>query len=293
MVGDPFRIISATTLLSDCPTSALKQVPLKLTVIASHRKIMFTSSNNPAGTAEPTWPAAFGMMMSSDSSSPDARARPASSTASGPAEAAASEVDADAALMARVKTSGDLAAFETLVSNYQHSVYAMVVRMLGDTRDADDIAQQAFLRVWKSARRWKPSAKFSTWLYTIVRNLTLNEIRRRKRHPTSSLDDSGKTGSTRTAKPDKPAERHERVGDQSASSPSDDLLHSELEQAVEDAIAALPENQRMALILWRYEALPYEDIAKVLKTTPSAVKSLLFRARTELKEKLARYLNDA
>jgi RNA polymerase sigma-70 factor (ECF subfamily) len=255
---------------------------------------MFTSGNNPAGAAEPTWPAAFGMMMSSDPSSPgaEARARPASSRAPGPGEAAAFDADADAALMARVKERGDLAAFETLVRNYQHSVYAMVARMLGDTRDADDIAQQAFLRVWKSARRWKPSAKFSTWLFTIVRNLTLNEIRRRKRHPTSSLDDSGAAGSTRTGQPDKPAERHERVGDQTASSPSEDLLHSELEQAVEDAIAALPENQRMALILWRYEGLPYEEIAAILKTTPSAVKSLLFRARTELKETLARYLND-
>jgi RNA polymerase sigma-70 factor (ECF subfamily) len=251
---------------------------------------MFIPNEIPAtgAPALSAWPARFGMMMSEPSRAPDEKGDLAALPVGGGGSALPqTAADADAALMVQVREARDLAAFEELVRRYQDCVFNMVSRMLGDTRDADDITQQVFLRVWKSARRYKARAKFSTWLFTIARNLTLNEVRRRKRHPATSLDEPP-PGAPPDSRPDNGA--HERLGDTGQSSPSDQFLQSELEQALEDAIAALPEKQRLALILWRYQQLPYEEIAQVLKTSTSAVKSLLFRARTELKQKLAAYL---
>src|SRR3954447_4470136 len=96
--------------------------------------------------------------------------------------------DTDAALMLRVK-QGDRAAFEALVEKYKQPVMNMVYRTLRDATEAEDLAQHVFLQVYKSAHRYEISAKFSTWLFTIARNLSLNEIRRRSRHPADSLDE--------------------------------------------------------------------------------------------------------
>src|ERR1041385_3442677 len=97
------------------------------------------------------------------------------------------ELDPDAALMLRVK-QGDLEAFEELVDKYQQPIVNLISRTLQDPTEAEDLAQNVFLQVYKSAHRYRVSAKFSTWLYTIARNLCLNEIRRRSRHPADSLD---------------------------------------------------------------------------------------------------------
>ena len=183
--------------------------------------------------------------------------------------------------------AGDRVAFTELVECHQQRVVGTVARMLGPhAADAEDIGQQVFLRVWKSADRYEPTAKFTTWLYTITRNLVFNEMRRRKHRPTTSLDAA--PGGDSTGSHDTPAARLE---DFHASAPDADLLQSELQQAVADAIAALPEQQRLAMVLRRYEDLPYEEIARVLGLTVPAVKSLLFRARVLLREKLARYLD--
>ena len=96
-------------------------------------------------------------------------------------------LDPDAALMLRVK-QGDTAAFTTLVEKYKQPVMNLAFRTLRDETEAEDLAQTAFVQAWKSAARYEPSAKFSTWLFTIARNLCLNEIRRRHRHPAESLD---------------------------------------------------------------------------------------------------------
>ena len=188
--------------------------------------------------------------------------------------------------MVRVR-AGDRAAFTELVECHQQRVVGTVARMLGpDAADAEDIGQQVFLRVWKSADRYEPTAKFTTWLYTITRNLVFNEMRRRKHRPTTSLDaapgqDAGGHGHDHAA----------RLEDFHAPAPDADLLQAELQQAVADAIAGLPEQQRLAMVLRRYEDLPYEEIARVLGLTVPAVKSLLFRARVLLREKLVRYLD--
>ena len=183
----------------------------------------------------------------------------------------------DVSLMLRVK-GGDLEAFEALVLRHQHSVVGTAAKMLGGAGEAEDIAQQVFVRVWKSAARYEPSAKFTTWLMTITRNLVFNELRRRRRRQQVSMDvDEGD------------ATRQQFV-DEGAVAPSEKLLDAELQDAIDAAIAGLPENQRLAIVLRRFEGMPYEEIAKVLKTSVPAVKSILFRARSELKARLKRYL---
>lgn len=190
-----------------------------------------------------------------------------------------SSEEADIAWMLQVK-NGDIEAFEQLVRHHQSRVVGTVAKMLGDDRDAEDIAQQVFVRIWKSAANYNPTAKFTTWLYTITRNLVFNEIRRRSRHPQVSLEHTDPEFSSYSSDPEDPSSR----------SPQEQLLETELQEAIHQAILALPESQRMAVILRRYDDLSYEEIAQVLETTVSAVKSLLFRARTELRQSLAEYL---
>lgn len=173
--------------------------------------------------------------------------------------------------------AGDESAFEQLVERHQRLVIGTVGRMLGTGSDAEDIAQQVFVRVWKNAKRYEPRAKFTTWLLKITRNLVFNELRRRSRHPQVPLQSD--------------SEEEERpLKDEQAVAPDASLLEHELQQAVDAAIANLPETQRMAVILRRYEELSYEEIADALDQSVSAVKSLLFRARTELRQSLQRYL---
>jgi RNA polymerase sigma-70 factor (ECF subfamily) len=193
-----------------------------------------------------------------------------------PEESAARDLE----LMLRVKT-GDLAAFEELIETHQHRVVGTVAKMLGDDAEAEDVAQQVFIRVWRSAARYEPTAKFTTWLFTITRNLVFNELRRRKRHATSSLDEP------RENEDDSP--RHQ-IADLGVKVPDVSMLDEEMMNAIHRAIEELPEAQRMAIVLRRYEETPYEEIAQILALSVPAVKSLLFRARTELREKLKQYL---
>mgnify|MGYP001145324620 CR=1 FL=1 len=185
----------------------------------------------------------------------------------------------DIELMTRVR-EGDAEAFAMIVERHQHRVVGTIAKMLGSVTEAEDVAQQVFLRVWRSAPRWKPTAKFTTWLLTITRNLVFNEVRRQKRSRTSSLDEESEQNMP---------ERE----DVSVISPAQELANRELEQVIDAAIAELGEQSRMALILRRYEELPYEEIAEILGTTVPAVKSLLFRARTELRARLSAYLNES
>jgi RNA polymerase sigma-70 factor (ECF subfamily) len=192
----------------------------------------------------------------------------------------------DVAWMMRVR-GGDREAFAELVECHQARVVGTVARMLGsDSHEAEDIGQQVFLRVWKSAARYEPTAKFTTWLYTITRNLVFNEMRRRKHRPVTSLEGVA-AASEESGEGAAPQFR-----DHQAVSPDHALLEGELQQAIAAAVAELPETQRMAIVLRRYEELSYEEIGSVLNLTTPAVKSLLFRARGLLREKLAKYLED-
>lgn len=185
--------------------------------------------------------------------------------------------DAEDIRLMRLVSEGDMTAFEELVERHQRLVIGTVGRMLSTNSDAEDIAQQVFVRIWKNAKRYEPRAKFTTWLLKITRNLVFNELRRRSRHPAVPLQ-------TESDEEERP------LKDEHAVSPDVALLEHELQEAVDAAIAQLPETQRMAVILRRYEELSYEEIAETLDQSVSAVKSLLFRARTELRESLKRYL---
>ncbi|RFC44138.1 MAG: RNA polymerase sigma-70 factor, ECF subfamily [Verrucomicrobia bacterium] len=196
---------------------------------------------------------------------------------SNPAAPTGSDDNRDLALMRRIG-QGDHAAFAELVEIHQHAVVGTVTKMLGNATEAEDVAQQVFVRVWRSAVRYQPSAKFTTWLFTITRNLVFNEIRRRQRKPAVSLDEreeqqAGSVAADGEMKPDESA------------------LLAELETAVDTAIQRLPEKQRMAVVLRRYQEMAYEDIGEILGLSLPAVKSLLFRARTQLREDLQKYLD--
>jgi len=188
--------------------------------------------------------------------------------------------DPDAALMLRVKR-GDRAAFAELVGKYKQPLFNFVFRTLRDENEAEDVAQNTFLQVWKSRARYERTAKFSTWLFTIARNLCLNEIRRRSRHPAESLEEA------HAEHEDQPRQQYE---DKKVFLPTENVLHGELARKIEEALAELPENQRTAILLCRQDELSYEEIAGVLDCSLSATKSLIHRGRETLKEKLKPYL---
>ena len=187
--------------------------------------------------------------------------------------------DEDLALMARI-AEGDEGAFGLLVAKHQRAVIGTVGKMTNHSADTEDIAQQVFIRLWKAAPRYTPSAKFTTYLFTITRNLVFNETRKRslrKEHSLETQEDNW----------------HSTISDETpASRPDEALEQHELKEIVDRAIAALPEKQRLAVILRRYEQMPYEEIALVLDLSVSAVKSQLFRARTALRESLQPYLEE-
>lgn len=185
--------------------------------------------------------------------------------------------DAEDVRLMRLIAGGDTTAFEQLIERHQTLVAGTVARMLGSNSDVEDIAQQVFIRVWKSAGRYVARAKFTTWLLKITRNLVFNEMRRAKRHPHLPVQIE-------------PEAEEMPLKDEAMATPDANLLQAELQAEIEKAIMLLPDTQRMALVLRRYEELSYEEIADVLDLSVPAVKSLLFRARTELRERLKGYL---
>ena len=178
-------------------------------------------------------------------------------------------------LMARV-AKGDEFAFQILVERHQASLLNMIYRFIGDRTKSQDLAQEVFLRVWQAARTYEPKAKFTTWLYRIAANLCLNELNSSRRRSWLQFFHVGTNEQT--------------VGKENFSdgspSPEDLLLSRERNRRITEALQSLPENQRMALILKRYDGLSYEEIARILGCSVSAVESLLVRAKKNLQEKL-------
>jgi RNA polymerase sigma-70 factor (ECF subfamily) len=190
------------------------------------------------------------------------------------------DTESDVALMLRVK-DGDQEAFRTLIERHQRAVINVIHRAIDDAWEAEDLAQRVFIQVFRSASRYKPTAKFTTWLFTITHNTILNEHRRRARHATQSLD--------AMAQPDDSDEAGVQVADPRAGDPAREAAERELQERIQQAIERLPDAQRTAVILCRFEGLAYEEIAQVLGCSVSAVKSLLHRARQTLKEQLRGY----
>jgi RNA polymerase sigma-70 factor, ECF subfamily len=184
------------------------------------------------------------------------------------------EDDRLVALMLQVR-GGDEQAFRELVEATEDRVFGTIAKMLGGIEGAEDLAQKVYLRIWQARERYEPTAKFSTWMFGIARRLVLNERRGRSRRGAVFHDPApGETVREPTSR----------------DSPAAEASAAELAAAIEGALEGLPEEQRTAVVLRRYEEMPYEDIAEVLGTTVPAVKSLLFRARQVLREKLAGWM---
>jgi len=178
--------------------------------------------------------------------------------------------------------AGDESAFDTLVETYSGRIYALLTRFLGPVAAREDLVQEVFLRVIRARERYVPNAKLSTWLYRITFNLCVNERQRGRGRETVSLDAPREPGGTAP------------MGweDVSVSEPSAGLEREDVVHAVRRAIAGLPESQRMALILAKYEELPYVEVAKALDSTEKAIKSMIHRARENLRASLAPYLQE-
>jgi RNA polymerase sigma-70 factor (ECF subfamily) len=168
--------------------------------------------------------------------------------------------------------AGEEAAFDRLVAAYSERLFALFTRFLGPVPEREDMVQETFLRVLRARQAYQPTARFSTWLYRIAFNLSVNRTQRTR--SAASLD----------AIPAGPAAVDVELP------PESDLERDDVVQAVRAAIARLPENQRAAMILARYEELSFAEIAQVLGSSEKAVKSLVHRARENLRAELAPFL---
>ncbi len=179
--------------------------------------------------------------------------------------------------------AGDEGAFDRIVEAYSAQVFALLTRFLGQKPGREDLVQEVFLRVVRARERYEPTARFSTWLYRIVFNLSVNETQRAGIKEVRPGD--GALGMESGANDVMSEFKDERIED-----PSERMMQDDVVQAVRIAIAQLPEQQRMALVLAKYHELPYVEIASVLGSSEKAVKSLVHRARENLRETLAPYL---
>ena len=184
----------------------------------------------------------------------------------------------DADVMLRVKT-GDESAFAYLVQKYRRPMVAFMFRMCRNTGAAEDLAQEVFLRVYRSREKYEPSAKFTTWLYRIATNLAVNHARdTRHEHPENMVN---------IDEPDQDTGLTVDVPDGSLSA-EEMILRRERMMAIRQRVEALPERQKIAVVMHKYQQMNYRQISEVLKLSESATKSLLFRAyetlRVQLKE---------
>jgi len=181
-------------------------------------------------------------------------------------------------LMCRV-TAGDKRAFEVLIHRHQGPVLNFICRFMGNRTDAEDLTQEVFLRVWKSAKVYKPDAKFTTWLYRIATNLCINKqraIRIRRLFARSDSQEQRQDSKDLFI-----------IGEGAELlTPEDRLIDSEQSVQLLNALNELPTSQRLAIVLKIYNGLSYHEIAKIMDRSVSAVDSLLIRAKNNLRKKL-------
>ena len=176
--------------------------------------------------------------------------------------------ETDIALMALIR-KGDVKAFELLLARHQRSVYNLAIRFLGDPDEAEDIMQNTFIRVFRASQTYTPEAKFTTWLYTIVKNLCFNVLRSRRSSEIISMDSE--------YLPELPAKTED---------PIERISRSQIRETVIRAVNSLPENMKMAVILSKYHGLQYDEIAAIMGCTVNAVKLRVHRAKIILAKEL-------
>ena len=218
-----------------------------------------------------------------DRGRPDFVGAPSPSAPAAMANSASSPntADSDVEAMLRVKT-GDESAFAYLVQKYRRPMVGFMYRLCRNPSTAEELAQEVFLRVYRSRTSYEPSAKFTTWLYRIATNLAVNharDTRHERAENTVRLDEPDQeTGTT----PD--------LADESLSA-EEQILRRERLAAIRSKVNALPERQRVAVIMHKYQQMDYREIAGVLKLSESATKSLLFRAYETLREQLKEFVS--
>lgn len=172
--------------------------------------------------------------------------------------------------------SGDEFIYKYVYDQYSRMVYSVCFRMIGNKEEAEDVTQDVFIKVFNSINTFREDSKLSTWVYQITVNTCLNRLRRKKAINFLSLnfweDEKGENEMTAESL-----------------TPKEELEKSEIQKIVQDAINTLPAKQKSAIILSRYEELPYKEIAKIMGVSLSSVESLLFRAKENLAKKLIRY----
>lgn len=190
--------------------------------------------------------------------------------------------DPDVRLMLEVR-AGSATAFDELMQRYQNRLVTVLEHLTGRRDQAEDLAQEVFLRVYRARSRYVAGAKFSTWLFTIANHVAANALRSASRRPEINLEarESGPHGKN-------PLDHLAQAA--SGLMPTRQLDKAELHQVVRDALAGLNERQRMAVLLNKFEGMGYAEIAESMQLTPQAVKSLLTRARVNLREVLEPYL---
>jgi RNA polymerase sigma-70 factor, ECF subfamily len=243
-----------------CPPNG---VPTDVSSVAIDRGVLDRGLLNFAGTppSVPTPAAMANSVVSSVGGSNDA----------------VSDVD----VMLRVKT-GDESAFTYLVQKYRRSMVGFMYRMCHNPSTAEELAQEVFLRVYRSRTSYEPSAKFTTWLYRIATNLAVNHARdTRHERPENTV---------RLDEPDQETGTTPDLADESLTV-EEQILKRERLAAIRSKVNALPERQRVAVIMHKYQQMDYREIANVLKLSESATKSLLFRAYETLREQLKEFVS--
>ena len=191
-------------------------------------------------------------------------------------------LDPDVQLMLRVKADEE-AAFAELVSRYQSRLINIFTQLVGDPTAAEDLAQEVFLRIYRARQGYQPTARFSTWVFRIAHNLASNTRRSRGRRKEVPLQ------TTESGVQDVLSHK-QLLKEKSALMPARQLDRGELREHVREAVASLNDRQKMALLLHKFEEMSYDDIAETMELTSAAVKSLLSRARENLRMKLDAYM---
>jgi RNA polymerase sigma-70 factor, ECF subfamily len=202
-------------------------------------------------------------------------------TSATPTLTAPVEAGSDIEVMLRVK-AGDESAFAILVQKYRRPMVGFMYRLCRNPATAEELAQEVFLRVYRSRESYEPSAKFTTWLYRIATNLAVNHARdTRHERPENTV---------RLDEPDQETGTTPDLADDSLTA-EEQILRRERLLAIREKVNALPERQRLAVIMHKYQQMDYRQIAAVMKLSESATKSLLFRAYETLREQLKEYVS--